>query len=271
MADIRISVGAGTQTRLLTAGKYCADDILVTASGGIQNPPDDGKTRLYIHVPENAIPGLPPPRADVPLYISQTVSGGVSIEWGDNSPAETINGTGNVNTTHHYNAGGDYVIVLTVADGCELRLAWGTSNYCVLGAISNDNVAYQMMLRYALLGNGVNEVSYNAFNRCYGLQFVKISESAKSIAVNSFLYCYGLASIHIPSSVESLAANAFLYCYGVKEYHFQSITPPTIQTSTFTGIVDDCIIYAPAGAVDAYKTATNWAALADRIQEEPAT
>ena len=37
MADIQISVGAGTQTRLLTAGKYCADDILVAAGQGVQN------------------------------------------------------------------------------------------------------------------------------------------------------------------------------------------------------------------------------------------
>lgn len=37
MADIRISVGAGTQTRLLTAGKYCADNILVSAGAGVQN------------------------------------------------------------------------------------------------------------------------------------------------------------------------------------------------------------------------------------------
>lgn len=34
MADIQISVDAGTQTRLLTSGKYCKDDILVTAGSG---------------------------------------------------------------------------------------------------------------------------------------------------------------------------------------------------------------------------------------------
>lgn len=34
MSDITINVESGTQTRLLTAGKYCADNILVTASGG---------------------------------------------------------------------------------------------------------------------------------------------------------------------------------------------------------------------------------------------
>lgn len=108
-------------------------DQIQTGGGGEPEPPDDGKTRLYIHVPENAMPGLPPPRADVPLYIRQTVSGGVSIDWGDGSEPETISGTGKVNTTHHYEAGGDYVIALTVADGCELGLGWGDSNYCVMG------------------------------------------------------------------------------------------------------------------------------------------
>lgn len=38
MADIQISVNAGTQTRLLTAGKYCADDILIAASSGTDTP-----------------------------------------------------------------------------------------------------------------------------------------------------------------------------------------------------------------------------------------
>lgn len=38
MADIEISVDAGTSKRLLTAGKYCDKNILVTASGGAASP-----------------------------------------------------------------------------------------------------------------------------------------------------------------------------------------------------------------------------------------
>ena len=33
MADIQVSVDAGSQTRLLTAGKYCDKNILITSSG----------------------------------------------------------------------------------------------------------------------------------------------------------------------------------------------------------------------------------------------
>ena len=38
MADIEISVDAGTSKRLLTAGKYCDRDILVSASGRAAEP-----------------------------------------------------------------------------------------------------------------------------------------------------------------------------------------------------------------------------------------
>ena len=38
MADIEISVEGGTSKRLLTAGKYCDRDILVSASGGAAEP-----------------------------------------------------------------------------------------------------------------------------------------------------------------------------------------------------------------------------------------
>ena len=315
------------------------DQIQTGGGGGEPEPPDDGKTRLYIHVPENAKEGLPPPRADVPLYISQTVSDGVTIDWGDDSEPETISGTGNVNTAHYYAAGGDYVIALTVTDGCELGFGWNSSDYCVMGSTSNHNYVYCNMLQKVVTGNGVTSIGSSAFQNCYSLASVVIPDSVTSIGSFAFYYCYSLASVVIPDSVTSIGSFAFFYCYslasvvipdsvtsigisafyycyslasvvipdsvtsigsfafyycyslasvvipdsvtsigrsafyccyGVKEYHILVITPPTIQSNTFNDIPSDCIIYVPAGTVDAYKTATNWAELADHIQEEPA-
>ena len=219
----------------------------IQASGGEPEPPDDGKTRLYIHVPENAMEGLPPPRADASLYISQTVSGGVSIDWGDDSEPDTISGTGNVKTTHHYTAGGDYVITLAPSEGCELGLGWGLSSYCVMGRTFNTGIVYCNMLQKAVIGIGATNIDSYAFYNCYGL-----------------------ASVVISDGVTSIGNTAFYNCYGVKECHILATTPPSIQSSTFGNIPYGCIIYVPAGTVDAYKTATNWAELADKIQEEPA-
>ena len=76
---------------------------------------DDGATRLHIRI---ATVG----RMTVPLYIMQTVANGVSIDWGDGSTAETLDGTGNVNTSHTYAEPGDYVISLMPKDSCTLSL-----------------------------------------------------------------------------------------------------------------------------------------------------
>ena len=276
-----------------TLSDYPALVDKIQTGGSEPEPPDDGKTRLYIHVPENAKEGLPPPRADVPLYISQTVSGGVSIDWGDDSEPETISGAGNVNTTHHYAAGGDYVIALTVAEGCELGLGIGNSSYCVMGSTSTSGRVYCNMLQKVVTGNGVTSIGSSAFAYCYSLARVVIPDSVTSIGSSAFAFCYSLARVVIPDSVTSIGILAFNYCYGlasvvisdsvtsiegfafsycngVKEYHILATTPHSIQSNTFRDIPSDCIIYVPAGTVDAYKTATNWADLADHIQEEPA-
>ena len=261
-----------------------------TGGGGGGNEPvppsTDGKTRLYITVPASAMEGEPPPRADVPLYISQTVANGVSIDWGDGSAAQTLSGTGNVNTTHHYNAAGDYVIALTVAEGCELGLGWKTSSYCVMGSTSNSSSSngasgYRTMLKMCSIGSGVTSIGSYAFSYCYSLSSINIPDNVTSIGDNAFSYCYslsstnipdsvtsigirafyncnGLSSVNIPDNVTSIGGFAFRYCDSLKYVYFNSSTPPTIQSATFSSIADDCIFSIPAGSLSAYQSATNY-------------
>ena len=275
MADIEITVDGGTSKRLLTAGKYCDKNILVTATGGggqpEPDPPDDGKTRLYITVPANSMPDRDPPRNQVPLYIRQSVAGGVTIDWGDDSPTETLDGTGNVNTTHTYENAGDYVISLDPEDGCELGLGIGSNGYCVMGRTSSNGQVYCNMLHRAVIGSrGVTSIGVNAFRTCYSLASVAIPDGVTSIIDYAFDSCYSLASVTIPDGVTSIGVNAFRSCYGVKEYHILPTTPPALTSSTaFSGIPSDCIIYVPAGSLEAYQTATNWSTYADQMQEEP--
>ena len=249
MADIAITVDGGTTKKLLTAGKYCDRNIVVTATGGggEPEPPQDGKTRLYIHVPPNSEPDRPPARNQVPLYIQQTVSRGVTIDWGDGSELETLEGTGKVNTTHTYQEGGDFVIALEVAEGCELGLGHGSSSYCVMGSTLSKNRVYCNMLQKVIIGNGVTSVGTYAFNSCYSIE-----------------------TVTMPDSVTNIGANAFGNCHGVKEYHLKPISPPTLSNAdAFSSISSDCIIFVPKGSLESYKTATNWSKYADKMQEEP--
>ena len=201
---------------------------------------DDGKTRLYIRIASEG-------RMNVPLYFSQTVAGGVTIDWGDGSGTETLAGTGKVNTTHTYQGVGDYVITLDPADGCTLGLGAGSSEYCVMGSISDNGRVYCNMLQKVELGRGVTSIGDGAFQ-----------------------YCFSLASITIPDGVTSIGDYAFYSCYGMAEYHLKPTTTPTLSgTNVFTDIPSDCVIYVPAGCLEAYQTATNWATYADKMREEP--
>ena len=363
---------------------------------------DDGKTRLRIRIAAEG-------RMNVPLYISQTVANGVTIDWGDGSATQTLAGTGNVNTTHTYASIGDYVITLDPADGCTLGFGDGSDSYCVMGSTGDNGKVYCNMLQDVQVGIGVTSIingafsncysiasitipdgvtsignyafqncyslasvtisdgvtsigdyTFNncyslasvtipdsvtsigdyAFNNCYSLASITIPDSVTSIGSYTFRYCYSLASVTIPDSVTSIGSYVFSSCYslasvtipdgvtsignyaftncyslasitisdsvtsiingafsncysiasitipgsvtsignsafskctGMAEYHLQPTTPPTLSSkNAFNNIPSDCIIYVPAGCLEAYQNATNWATYASKMQEEPA-
>ena len=224
---------------------------------------EDGATRLHIRI---ATIG----RMTVPLYIGQTVANGVSIDWGDGSTAETLAGTGNVNTSHTYAEPGDYVISLMPEDGCTLSFGANSSSYCVMGETGNKGKVYCNMLQEVYIGKNVTSIGSYAFYYCYSLASVTIPDSVTSILNFAFHYCNSLASITIPDGVTSIGNSGFQYCYGVAEYHLKPTTPPTLASANaFNSIPSDCIIYVPKGCLEAYQNATNWATYADRMQEEP--
>ena len=166
---------------------------------------DDGKTRLYIRIAAEG-------RMTVPLYISQTVANGVTIDWGDGSATQTLAGTGNVNTTHTYANIGDYVITLDLVDGCVLGFGDGSNSYCVLGSTETDGSVYRNMLQAVQIGTGVTSIGDRAFQACYSLASITIPDSVTSIGNRAFSTCYPLASIIIPDSVTSIGTRAFGGC-----------------------------------------------------------
>ena len=166
---------------------------------------DDGKTRLHIRIAAEG-------RMNVPLYISQTVANGVTIDWGDGSATETLAGTGNVNTTHTYANIGDYVITLNPVDGCTLGFGDGSDSYCVLGSTDDNGVVYRNMLQAVQIGNIVISIGSNAFAGCSALASITISSGVISIGSNAFAGCSALASITIPDSVISIGISVFTNC-----------------------------------------------------------
>ena len=189
---------------------------------------DDGATKLHIRI---ATVG----RMTVPLYIGQTIANGVSINWGDGSAAETLAGTGNVNTSHTYAEPGDYLISLTPDDGCKLSFGNGSSSYCVMGSTGNNNRVYCNMLQEVYVGKNVTTIGNSAFYNCYSLASVTIPDEVTSIGGSAFCNSYSLASVTIPDRISSIGFNAFLNCYSLA-----SVTIPDGLSSIGSSAFQNC-------------------------------
>lgn len=172
---------------------------------------DDGKTRLYIRIAAKG--GM-----DVPLYFQQTIANGVTIDWGDGSPTETLDGTGKVNTTHRYTSAGDYCISLDVVDGCTMMLGSDSSDNFLFGTATSCNST----LLKVEIGNNMPIIGGYTFKNCYFLSAASIPTSVTSLKAYAFNGSDIDFHLTIPSSVTSLVLGVFANLNNLKSI---SISP----------------------------------------------
>ena len=118
-------------------------------------------------------------------------------------------------------------------------------------------------VKYKFKGTSIAQL---VFDSCTSLTSVNIPNSVTTIGDNAFRGCNGLTSVTIPNSVTVIGNYAFSGCRGLTSVTIQATIPPTLGGTSVFNNTNNCPIYVPAESVDAYKTATNWSSLADRIQ-----
>lgn len=165
---------------------------------------DDGKTRLYIDIPESG-------RMSPKIYWSQTAAYGVVVDWGDGSPSETFGGASSCVASHTYTSAGSYVVTLFPTSG-TLSLGQGKSNTCVLGSTTNSNIAYVNMLKRVEIGENVPSIGKYAFYACYNLKSITLPQTVTLMNDYAFNNCYGLECIIIPNGQTEIKTSLLSTC-----------------------------------------------------------
>ena len=172
----------------------------------------DGKTHIKIYID----PDTPANRMTFYLRWTQSVSNGVTVDWGDGSTLQTYSGTSAANHSHTYSVSGWYDITLTVTSGAVSFVgAEGTSGYFIGGSNGNDNMHNKLRVRHVRFGNGLanSAIGEYCFYQCYALETVTIPVGITSIDKCGFYACSALNAIIIPIGVISLGQQMFASCY----------------------------------------------------------
>lgn len=202
------------KTYVETYGKLNIGQMYVTS---------DGKTRIYVHMEDG--------RLNPQLNLTFAEAGSFTVDWGDGTTPDTINGDADTLGTiaHTYADPGDYVIAVTVDSGKVSII--GTNNYTqlfkkTLSSNNNENKVYSNCIKAIKLGSGVTSIGSYAFNNCYSLISVTIPSGVINIEDGAFSGCFSLTSITIPSGVTNIGSSAFYNCHLLK-----LITMPSGVTS----------------------------------------
>lgn len=130
-----------------------------------------------------------------------------------------------------------------------------------------------LSLKSVVIPNSVTVISSSAFcgewssrMKIKTIEFEEESALAELMS-SSFGYCSSVKSVVLPRSLQKIGYWAFSYGDSLKTITMQASIPPTLDSSAFYQCGSISQIIVPIGCGDAYKSATNWSALADKIVE----
>lgn len=200
----------------------------------IPNPPQDGKTRLYITIPAPCT---------ISLYLWFMRPNTVEINWGDGSDAETNTATMYTTISHTYANPGDFIIELTpLTNSVSIQFGNSDGTLNVFGNDIDSDNAYSNILQYLILSDcapllkgfmnntklkyvkfvttsndAVPERMFSdyAFSRCYSLQGIDMTNITlryNGIKDNAFAKCISMKDFVVPSEVTDIGAFAFANC-----------------------------------------------------------
>lgn len=170
------------------------------------------------------------------LYFTQSEPNGVSVDWGDGSPAESSADL-SAQLAHTWSEPGIYQVSMTAEDG----VTWSPGgtfvvdsnnvDYCFLGPDPVDKNDTHPELLDFIFGDGACLDQSRAFGGCTSLAGIDIPNRIGALPEFCFYGCINLVHIEMPSSLTTLRNGAFSGCTNLANIDLTYIT--TIEQQVF--------------------------------------
>ena len=254
-----------------------------------QEPPNDGKTRLYIDLTEEY----------KSPYLGFSFEQGcvATIDWGDGSePEEALTQY----TLHNYPHGGKYIITIEIKNAnAQLTGYTSSQNYTTacgylftaqdaytVSNNGNKNNFYANAVKKIYIGKnvyiksgafvnfqGLTKIVINSqtafsyqgsptqiFKGCVNLSEVDLTQSGiKELGEMFFASCFRMGRVVIPSSVLAFGSNVFRFTTAISEMVFMRENPPSAYSGSIVSSANTKY-YIPFASLAAYLTASNYPA-----------
>jgi hypothetical protein len=122
------------------------------------------------------------------------------------------------------------------------------------------------VVNFPLLSGILGSMAYRQTQITHVENLGEITQISGVLYTGAFRGCKSLIFVRIPSSVEVMGGDIFSGCSELKDVLVLPANPPELGAQAFLRCHSSLSIYVPYESVDAYKSATNWSAYADRIK-----
>lgn len=105
----------------------------------------------------------------------------------------------------------------------------------------------------------INDYDFDVANYFSNCSLLDLSRVTGVTEVPSYAFDYtNLESVCLPATIEKIGYRAFADCSQLSSLTIYAMTPPTLESDVFQGVLEELVVYVPAAAIAQYQEAEVW-------------